>query len=314
MRTRRMRSSPRWSNRGIRAGPIGMAYSPFSFVVVGAALAASSAAFFFAARVAAAFFAAAERAAAFSASVFAGFAAEVFLAVVAEVFFSPEAAADFVAGFAAGFFAAGFVPYSSSAEGFAFGSVTRFRGLGLRRGRPGRRRRDGLRLLGLRERAVGPRDRLRRRSRGGAGGGSRRGSRGLLRLLGLLGGALLVIAGLALGEALLLAGGSRRLLLVVLADLSHLRQGVERVLERLIGVRVVDFRLDDLVHLLLGVPEFRDGLPQRLGHGRQLVGPEDEEPEQQDEKKLESTNTKQSKPLCAVSLNVSSRAPRGNDS
>ena len=37
----------------------------------------------------------------------------------AEGFFSPEAAAGFVADFAAGFFATGFVPYSSSAEGFA---------------------------------------------------------------------------------------------------------------------------------------------------------------------------------------------------
>ena len=225
MRTRRMRSSPRWSNRGIRAGPIGMAYSPFSFVVVDATLAASSAAFFFAARVAAAFVAAAERAARLLGLRLRGLRRRGFPRRGRGGFLLPRSSSRTSSRASR--------PASSrpascrtapSAEGFAFGSVTGFRGLGLRRGRPGRRRRDRLRLLGLRERAVGPRDRLRRRSRGGAGGGSRRGSRGLLRLLGLLGGALLVIAGLALGEALLLAGDSRRLLLVVLADLAHLRQ------------------------------------------------------------------------------------------
>ncbi len=206
MRTRRMRSSPRWSNRGIRAGPIGMAYSPFSFVVVGAALAASSAAFFLAARVAAAFFAAAERA--------------------------PPSRPRSSRASPAGFSSLWSRRFSSSP-----GSC------GLRRGLRGRLLRGRLRAVQLVGRGL--RLRLGHRSRGL--GLRRDASAAAVRqaspprfanepsgrapasppqpwrcrrrqpsrqpwpcfaLLGLLGGALLVIAGLALGEALLLAGGS----------------------------------------------------------------------------------------------------------
>ena len=50
---------------------------------------------------------------------------------------------------------------------------------------------------------------------------------------------------------------------------------------------LASFLSSDLVHLLLSASKFIDRLPQRLGHRGQLVGSEYEEPEQQNEEKLE---------------------------
>ena len=70
----------------------------------------------------------------------------------------------------------------------------------------------------------------------------------------------------------------------LLAGVSGLFHNIERVLERLVGIGVVHLVLDNLVHFLLRVAEFADGLAQRFRHGRQLVGAEQQETEQQNEK------------------------------
>ena len=104
MRTRRMRSSPRWSNRGILAGPIGIAYSPFSFFVSEAAVDPVAWVVFFAAAVlvAAAFVAAGLAVVDLAAAGLLAVLAAVVFAVVAA--FVPVAAVVFVA--VAGFVAA----------------------------------------------------------------------------------------------------------------------------------------------------------------------------------------------------------------
>ena len=70
----------------------------------------------------------------------------------------------------------------------------------------------------------------------------------------------------------------------LLAGIGGLLHDVERVLERLVGIGVVHLVLDNLVHLLLRVAELADGLAKRFRHCRQLVGAEQQETEQQNEK------------------------------
>jgi hypothetical protein len=116
------------------------------------------------------------------------------------------------------------------------------------------------------------------RSCGGAGfGGALFGlALGLAGLGGLAGRTLLVVAGLALGEAFALV-----LALGVVFDFV---ERIERVLERLVGVGVVDLVLDDVVHLVLRAAELGDGPADGFRNRGQLIGPENEEAEQQDER------------------------------
>ena len=69
----------------------------------------------------------------------------------------------------------------------------------------------------------------------------------------------------------------------LLARVGSLFHNVKRVLERFVGIGVVHLVLDNLVHFLLRVAEFADGLAQRFRHGRQLVGAEQQKSEQQNE-------------------------------
>ena len=73
--------------------------------------------------------------------------------------------------------------------------------------------------------------------------------------------------------------------------LSWVPDDMDAISKMCIRDRVIHFRLDDLVHFLLGASEFRNGRPYRLCHGWQLVGSENEEPEQQNEEQLNSTDT-----------------------
>ena len=122
----------------------------------------------------------------------------------------------------------------------------------------------------------------------------------------LLGGALAIVAGLALAEAFLLprrarlgrrGGGAMRghglacaahrfacAVGSLLACVGRLFHNIERVLERFIGIGVVHLVLDNLVHLLLRIAELADGLAKRFRHCGQLVGAEQQETEQQNEK------------------------------
>lgn len=119
----------------------------------------------------------------------------------------------------------------------------------------------------------------------GAGGGS-----GGVRLVahlfrgGVRGIALLLLGTFAV--VLCLAGGEGFLLLDLgLARLIHVFQGI---LDGIGRRRVEDLFLDDLVHLLLGVSELGDALADDLRDLGQLIGPEDQEAEEEDEKKLGS--------------------------
>ena len=78
--------------------------------------------------------------------------------------------------------------------------------------------------------------------------------------------------------------------------LGKLVKRLHRIFEGLIGVRIVDVgRLDDTVHLVLGLPKTRNALAHGLGNLRKLLGPEDEETKQEDYKELETADAEQGK-------------------
>ena len=95
-------------------------------------------------------------------------------------------------------------------------------------------------------------------------------------------GALFVVFRLTRSERFLLLD----FLLVLFVDLLH------RVFDGVIGQRIIDFGLHDLVHFILGAAELRNRLANGFRDGGQFVGTENQKAEQENEEELSSTDTK----------------------